>query len=370
MIQFDKLRISGFKSFPERTELEIGPGLNGVVGPNGCGKSNLVEALRWVMGENSAKRMRGDGMEDVIFNGTESRSARNIAEVSLILNNSTRSAPAAYNGGDEVEIIRKIERDHGSAYKINGKNVRARDVHMFFADTVTGASSPALVSQGRVTQIINAKPIDRRLILEESAGISGLFARRHEAELRLRAADANMLRLEDVLGGLETNLNSLKRQSRQATRYRNVSAQIRQLEILVAWLEWRTLEKRIESARELFANAEAAVTKKMAAVAQLTKTQTTQAQDLPALRQAEAEIAATLQTRKIALQRLDDEAARLDRDVRDTDAQMEQIIIDQAHEKDTVSESAEAAARLASPAWAVCRVGGCVGADRHAPLGA
>ena len=346
MIQFDKLRISGFKSFPERTELEIGPGLNGVVGPNGCGKSNLVEALRWVMGENSAKRMRGDGMEDVIFNGTESRSARNIAEVSLILNNSTRSAPAAYNGGDVVVIIRKIERDHGSAYKINGKNVRARDVHMFFADTVTGASSPALVSQGRVTQIINAKPIDRRLILEESAGISGLFARRHEAELRLRAADANMLRLEDVLGGLETNLNSLKRQSRQATRYRNVSAQIRQLEILVAWLEWRTLEKRIESARELFANAEAAVTKKMAAVAQLTKTQTTQAQDLPALRQAEAEIAATLQTRKIALQRLDDEAARLDRDVRDTDAQMEQIIIDQAHEKDTVSESAEAAARL------------------------
>jgi chromosome segregation protein len=170
MIQFDKLRIHGFKSFVDRTELDIGPGLNGVVGPNGCGKSNLVEALRWVMGESSAKRMRGGGMEDVIFNGTEKRARRSVAEVSLMMNNATRTAPAAYNGEDEIEIIRKIERDKGSNYKINGRNARARDVQMLFADTVTGANSPAMVSQGRVTQMINAKPVDRRLILEESAG--------------------------------------------------------------------------------------------------------------------------------------------------------------------------------------------------------
>lgn len=150
MIQFKRLRINGFKSFVDRTELDIGPGLNGVVGPNGCGKSNLVEALRWVMGENSARRMRGDGMEDVIFNGTSKRSARNIADVSLLLDNSSRVAPAAYNGADEIEVVRRIERDRGSNYKINGKNVRARDVQMLFADTVTGANSPAMVSQGRI----------------------------------------------------------------------------------------------------------------------------------------------------------------------------------------------------------------------------
>src|SRR5690349_3770879 len=166
MIQFSKLRINGFKSFVERTELDIAPGLSGIVGPNGCGKSNLVEALRWVMGENSAKRMRGDGMEDVIFNGTDRRPARNIAEVSLLLDNTARTAPAAYNGVDEIEITRKIERDQGSLYKINGKTVRARDVQMLFADTVTGANSPALVSQGRVTAMINAKPQERRLVLE------------------------------------------------------------------------------------------------------------------------------------------------------------------------------------------------------------
>ena len=190
MIQFKKLRLSGFKSFVDKTELEIGVGLTGIVGPNGCGKSNTVEALRWVMGENSSKRMRGGGsMEDVIFNGTDRRPQRNFAEVSLLLDNSSRTAPPAYNSEDEIEVTRKIERDQGSVYKINGKVVRARDVQMLFADTVTGANSPALVSQGRVTAMINAKPQQRRMILEESAGVSGLYARRHEAELRLRAAD-------------------------------------------------------------------------------------------------------------------------------------------------------------------------------------
>ena len=175
MIQFKKLRLNGFKSFVDRTELEISTGLTGIVGPNGCGKSNLVEALRWVMGESSAKKMRGSGgMEDVIFNGTTERPARNFAEVSLLLDNTDRTAPAAYNDKEEIEITRKIEKDNkGSLYKVNGKTHRARDVQMLFADTVTGANSPALVSQGRVTQMINAKPQQRRLILEESGGNFG-----------------------------------------------------------------------------------------------------------------------------------------------------------------------------------------------------
>lgn len=219
MIQFEKLRLTGFKSFVDKTEVEIGPGLTGIVGPNGCGKSNTVEALRWVMGENSAKRMRGSGsMEDVIFAGTSNRPARNFAEVSLLLNNSSRTAPPQYNDSDEIEVTRRIERDQGSLYKINGKTCRARDVQMLFADTVTGANSPAMVSQGRVTAMINAKPQERRIVLEESAGVSGLYVRRHEAELRLRAADQNLQRVQDLVGSMESRYNTLKKQTRQAQK--------------------------------------------------------------------------------------------------------------------------------------------------------
>lgn len=341
MLQFDKLRINGFKSFVDRTELEIAPGLNGVVGPNGCGKSNLVEALRWVMGETSAKRMRGGGMEDVIFNGTDRRSARNIAEVSLLLNNTQRTAPAAYNSSDEIEVTRKIERDRGSNYKINGKNTRARDVQMLFADTVTGANSPAMVSQGRVTQIINAKPLERRLILEDSAGISGLYARRHEAELRLKAADANLLRIEDILGSMEGRLNGLKRQARQASRYRNVSTQIRQMEILLAYMEWQALEQRAKATRATFEAAESQVAEHLAAVTQLTKTQNTQSEDLPALRKAEAELSATLQTQRLHLQRLEDETARHQQVLNETLAQAEQTKTDLGHEEQSLGEASE-----------------------------
>jgi chromosome segregation protein len=346
MIQFSRLRLSGFKSFVDQTELEIAPGLNGIVGPNGCGKSNLLEALRWAMGENSARRMRGDGMEDVIFNGTAKRSARNIAEVSILLDNSNRSAPAAYNNSDDIEITRRIERDHGSLYKINGKTVRARDVQMLFADTVTGANSPAMVSQGRVTQIINAKPMERRLILEESAGISGLYARRHEAELRLRAADANLQRIEDVFGSMDTRLAALKKQSRQATRYRNVNAQIRQMEILIAWLEWNALEIRMQSMLEKFNTAESSVAGHLGVVTQLTKTQTTQAQDLPALRKQEAELAAALQARKITLQRLEDDYQRHTQDLAEAQAQLAQTLTDQAHEQQTVEEAGQTVSRM------------------------
>lgn len=346
MVQFSRLRIHGFKSFADRTELEIGQGLNGVVGPNGCGKSNLVEALRWVMGENSARRMRGDGMEDVIFSGTARRTSRNLAEVALVLDNSARKAPSAWNSSDEIEIIRRIERDHGSSYKINGRNVRARDVQMLFADTVTGANSPAMVSQGRITQIINSKPLERRLILEESAGISGLYVRRHEAELRLKAADTNLLRIEDILRSMEDRLGALKKQAKQAARYRNLSAQIRQMEILVAWLEWSAVEERLKGTRSAFESAESQVAERLGAVTQLTKTQTTQSLDLPALRQKEAEVAAALQTQKIALHRLDDEAARIEQAIAETRQQLAQSENDHAHETQSLNENAQTLERM------------------------
>ncbi len=348
MIQFKKLRLSGFKSFVDKTELEIGTGLNGIVGPNGCGKSNLVEALRWVMGESSAKRMRGDGMEDVIFAGTKTRSPRNFAEVSLLLDNSGRTAPAAYNGSDEIEVIRRIEKDKGSSYKINGKNARARDVQMLFADTVTGANSPSLVSQGRITRMINAKPQDRRLILEESAGISGLYARRHEAELRLKAADNNLIRLEDILGSMETRLNSLKRQSRQAIKYKNLNTEIRKLEIQIAYLEWLALKDKQTTFKTDFAKAEAIVSENLSIVTQLTKKQNAQINDLPPLRKKEAELSAALQKQKIEFQNLEEEIERYKIDLQETRTQIQQLSNDYQHEQQTSEETSSQLEKIES----------------------
>ena len=205
-MKFSKLRLTGFKSFVDPTELVMEGGLTGVVGPNGCGKSNLVEALRWVMGENSAKRMRGGAMDDVIFSGTQNRTARNLAEVMLTIDNSDRTAPPAFNDDEILEVSRRIERESGSTYRVNGREVRQRDVQILFADLATGAHSPAMVSQGRVGSIINAKPTERRSLLEEAAGITGLHSRRHEAELRLRAAETNMERMDDVVQTMEAQL--------------------------------------------------------------------------------------------------------------------------------------------------------------------
>ena len=237
-MNFTKLRLLGFKSFVEPTEFLIESGLTGVVGPNGCGKSNLVEAMRWVMGENSYKNMRASGMDDVIFSGSANRPSRNTAEVTLFLDNKDRTAPAAFNGDDELQVSRRIERESGSIYRINGKDVRAKDVQLLFADASTGARSPSMVGQGRIGELISAKPTSRRALLEEAAGISGLHSRRHEAELRLRAADTNLERLEDVIGQLESQLESLKRQARQANRYRNISGDIRKTEALMFYLRW------------------------------------------------------------------------------------------------------------------------------------
>src|SRR5688500_6726890 len=231
-MKLTRLRLLGFKSFVEPTDFLIEPGLTGVVGPNGCGKSNLVEALRWVMGENSFKNMRATGMDDVIFSGSGGRPARNWAEVMLTIDNAERTAPAAFNDSDLLEISRKIEREEGSTYRVNGKEVRARAVQILFADAATGSRSPALVRQGQISEIISAKPQARRRILEDAAGIAGLHARRHEAELRLKGADDNLVRVEDVLREIEAQIDSLKKQGRQASRYKNLSAEIRRLEAL------------------------------------------------------------------------------------------------------------------------------------------
>ncbi|MDE2516246.1 MAG: AAA family ATPase, partial [Rhodospirillales bacterium] len=229
-VSFSRLRIAGFKSFAEPVTVDILPGLTGIVGPNGCGKSNVVEALRWAMGESSARALRGGEMEDVIFAGTGARAARNIAEVTLSLADAEGVAPPPFHEQGELEISRRIERGMGSLYRVNGREARARDVQTLFADLASGARASAMVSQGRVAALVNAKPEERRAVLEEAAGITGLHARRHEAELKLRAAEANLTRAEELCGQLETQLAGLKRQARQASRYRNISGAVRAAE--------------------------------------------------------------------------------------------------------------------------------------------
>ncbi len=238
-MRFSRIRLNGFKSFVDPTELVIHDGLTGVVGPNGCGKSNLLEALRWVMGENRPTAMRGGGMEDVIFNGAASRGARHFAEVALVLDNAERLAPSGFNDADQIEIVRRITRDAGSAYKLNAKDVRARDVQMLFADASTGSHSPALVRQGQIAELINAKPKARRMVLEEAAGISGLYQRRHEAELKLQGADANLLRVDDVLEAMAQQLSVLMRQAKQAVRYREIGEELRRAEGQLLFRRWR-----------------------------------------------------------------------------------------------------------------------------------
>jgi chromosome segregation protein len=237
-VQFSRLRLSGFKSFIDPTEFRIEPGLTGVVGPNGCGKSNLLEALRWVMGAASAKAMRGDGMDDVIFAGSAGRPSRNHAEVALTIDNSDHTAPSQFNADSVLEVVRRIDRGQGSTFRINGREVRARDVQLLFADASTGANSPALVRQGQISELIAAKPQNRRRILEEAGGVSGLHTRRHEAELRLRAAETNLNRLEDIMRELESALGRLKREARQAERFKAISAEIRTLQSAVLYARW------------------------------------------------------------------------------------------------------------------------------------
>ncbi|MEI9888197.1 MAG: AAA family ATPase [Rhizomicrobium sp.] len=309
-MKFTRLRLSGFKSFVEPTELHVEPGLTAVVGPNGCGKSNLFDALRWVMGETRPSSLRGGEMDDVIFAGSGGRPARNMAEVTLFVDNADRTATGAYNEYDSIEISRRIEREAGSVYRINGRDVRQRDVQLFFADASSGAGSTAFVRQGQIGLLISQKPLARRAILEEAAGIAGLHQRRHEAELRLRAAETNMGRLDDVIREVEGQLASLKRQARQASRYRNLSGHIRKAEALAHHLRWTAAELRLRAAEEELAAAAAAVESCTVHAAEASTIQANAASEVPPLREAEAERNAALHRLTIAREQLDQEEAR------------------------------------------------------------
>ncbi|MCR9221548.1 MAG: AAA family ATPase [Alphaproteobacteria bacterium] len=345
-MDFKKLRLHGFKSFVDQTELLIEPGVTGVVGPNGCGKSNVIESLRWVMGETSAKRMRGGEMDDVIFGGSSSRAQRNSAEVSVVLDNASRAAPAAFNDGDEIEITRRIDRGQGSTYRINGKEVRARDVQLLFADLASGANSTAIVSQGRVGALIGAKPTERRTLLEEAAGIRGLHSRRHEAELRLRAAESNLERLEDVIQALESQSTGLQRQARQANRYRRISEQLRAQEAIQLHLRWSAAESAVEAAKQRLQEAEAAVYERTEAAAAEAKRQADAQTALPELRKREAEASAELQRLKLAERELDQEEDRLLAQQAALKTRLEQLAADIEREGALGADAAAALERL------------------------
>ena len=345
-VRFSKLRLNGFKSFVDPTELIIADGLTGVVGPNGCGKSNLLEALRWVMGENRAKSMRGSGMEDVIFAGAMSRPARNFAEVSLQIDNSERLAPAGFNDLDNLEIIRRITRDAGSAYKTNGKDVRARDVQMLFADASTGAHSPALVRQGQISELINARPKARRRILEEAAGISGLYQRRHEAELKLNGAETNLARVEDVLEQLATQLAQLARQAKQAARYREIGDELRRSEGLLLYRRWKEAdETRATAAAELTERTQVAAQSERQA-REAAKLRETQDAALPPLREEEAVAAAILQRLQVQRDTLSDQEAQATRTIETLTGRIAQLAQDIEREASLNKDAGETIERL------------------------
>jgi chromosome segregation protein len=345
-MHISRLRLLGFKSFVEPIELVIEPGLTGVVGPNGCGKSNLLEALRWVMGETSHKSMRAAAMDDVIFSGSTTRPARNTAEVTMFIDNADRKAPAEFNDGDTLEVTRRIEREAGSAYRINGKEVRARDVRILFEDAATGARSPALVRQGQIGELVNAKPEQRRRILEDAAGIAGLHSRRHEAELRLRAAEANLARVNDILGQLNSQIESLKRQARQARRYKEISAEIRKLDAVVFHLRWQDAQAQVDSEE---ANLTAALEKVAHTTEAESKAVTAEAEAAAALqplREAEAAKAAVLQRLRIEQENLEREAQRTADRQAEFEMRVEQLERDLAREQSLITEAKDSLARL------------------------
>ncbi|MFT6022136.1 MAG: chromosome segregation protein [Ascidiaceihabitans sp.] len=345
-MRFSKLRLTGFKSFVDPTDLIIADGLTGVVGPNGCGKSNLLEALRWVMGENRPTAMRGGGMEDVIFAGAATRPARNFAEVSLQIDNSERLAPAGFNDTDALEIVRRITRDVGSAYKAAGKDVRARDVQMLFADASTGSHSPALVRQGQIAELINAKPKNRRRILEEAAGISGLYQRRHEAELKLKGAETNLSRVDDVVEQLANQLTQLARQARQAARYREIGEELRRTEGMLLYRRWReaddaraagddTLRGRVTEAAQAEALVQAAIKARGAAET-----------SLPPLREEEAIAAAVLQRLAVQRDTLSDQEAQAAQTIQTLNNRIDQLVKDIEREGGLNRDAGETIERL------------------------
>ncbi|PAY07623.1 chromosome segregation protein SMC [Bradyrhizobium sp. UFLA03-84] len=345
-MKLTRLRLHGFKSFVEPTDFMIEPGLTGVVGPNGCGKSNLVEALRWAMGETSHKSLRAADMDAVIFAGSGNRPARNHAEVVMTIDNSDRSAPAAMNDSQLLEISRRIEREAGSVYRINGRDVRARDVQILFADAATGARSPALVHQGKIGEIIQAKPEQRRRVLEDAAGVAGLHARRHEAELRLKAAETNLTRVEDVIGQLTGQMEGLKKQARQAIRYREVAAKVRKSEAMLFHLRWIEANADVNDAARTHDLAVREMAERTQHQAEAARIQAIRATELPALRDAEARAAAGLQRLTNAREMLDREEQRAKERVGELDRRLTQFAQDIAREQQQTSDADIALQRL------------------------
>ncbi|NDH70911.1 MAG: chromosome segregation protein SMC [Rhodobacteraceae bacterium] len=345
-MRFTRLKLTGFKSFVDPTELLIQDGLTGVVGPNGCGKSNLLEALRWVMGENRPTAMRGGGMEDVIFAGAATRPARNFAEVSLTLDNSERLAPSGFNDSDVLDIVRRITREVGSAYKVLGKDVRARDVQMLFADASTGAHSPALVRQGQISELINAKPKNRRRILEEAAGISGLYQRRHEAELKLRSAEANLLRVDDVIEQLSNQLAQLMRQAKQAARYREIGESLRHAEGLLLFQRWQEADHACLSAEQQLKERILAASQSEAEVRMSTKAREAAEDAMPPLREEEAVASAILQRLNVQRDSLNEQEAQAKERIQTLENRIEQLLQDMERETGLNKDAGETIERL------------------------
>ncbi|MBV8923334.1 chromosome segregation protein SMC [Bradyrhizobium sp.] len=345
-MKLTRLRLHGFKSFVEPTDFVIEPGLTGVVGPNGCGKSNLVEALRWAMGETSHKSLRAADMDAVIFAGSGNRPARNHAEVVMTIDNADRTAPAAVNDREILEISRRIEREAGSVYRINGRDVRARDVQLLFADAATGARSPALVHQGKIGEIIQAKPEQRRRVLEDAAGVAGLHARRHEAELRLKAAETNLTRVEDVIGQLTGQMEGLKKQARQAIRYREVAAKLRKAEAMLFHLRWMEANTDVAEAGHVHDLGIRAMAERTREQAEAARIQAIRASELPALRDAEARAAATLQRLTNTRDMLDREEARAKERAAELDRRLTQLSSDISREQQQTLDAQVALQRL------------------------
>ncbi len=352
-VRFARLRIAGFKSFAEPATVEIRHGLTGIVGPNGCGKSNVVEALRWAMGEASPRSLRGGEMEDVIFAGTAGRPSRNIAEVGLTLEEAAGTAPPPFHDQPELEIVRRIERGAGSAFRVNGRELRARDVQTLFADLASGARTAGMVSQGRIGALIDSRPEERRRLLEEAAGITGLHARRHEAELKLRAAEANLARAEDRRGQLEAQLIGLKRQARQASRYRNISGAIRQAEAELLAIQ----RARAEAARAAAQAALEAAWQAAAAAAEAAGTASAKATEteaaLPPLREAESEARTALERHRVTQEQIAAEEERARAALADAERRLAQLGADLAHARELSRDALAAEERLGAEADAL-----------------
>ena len=338
-MEFKKIQLTGFKSFAEKTNFLIEEGLTGIVGPNGCGKSNIVESLRWCMGETSAKSMRGSGMEDVIFSGTSNKPSKNIAEVSIALSNENKDGPIQYNELDEIEIRRKIEKDKGSKFYINNKEVRAKDAQMFFADLSTGAHSPSLISQGRIGALVTAKPADRRAILEEAAGMAGLHVRRHEAELRLSAAENNLKRADELRRQQERQLANLQKQAEEAAKYKSVSEEIKKVEAGLYYLKLKDIDHEIKLENEINTEAEDQVKEFNSQLENLEKRITDETNKVTPIRERNIENLSKIQRLNLELKSLDEENERIEEEIKSIKNSLRMIDEDIDREKSIVIDA-------------------------------